>query len=383
MRQRVFGWVESIVATRPGAQEVLIRSDLDDALSSASARAREFAAPRRALNLVSLCGTLHIGDRVLLNTVAVEMRLGTGGLDFVIGKMDGASDLPEVPGHIMKLRYTPLQIPILAVEAPESPHHASLVSASELNDLPVVCAELHSQVPAICAAARWAMQHGMMTRPVRIVYIMTDGAALPLALSRLAPEMKSRGLVDVTITCGHAFGGDYEAVNLYSALLAAREVAKADLVVVAQGPGNVGTGTRLGFSGVDQGLAVNATASLGGVPIVAARISFADSRERHQGLSHHTVTVLKHIAHARAFLALPRLAERESKIVEAALFAHGIFDRHDPVTVDAEEALTALIASGIAVTTMGRTIQEERPFFLAASAAGVLAAQLAEAQLLA
>ncbi len=381
MRQRAFGRIEAIIADRPGAQEVLTRldpdaGDTDPAKSSAS-------TPRRALNLISLTGRLEVGDRVLLNTVAVEMRLGTGGLDFVIGRIDAIGEIPGVAGHILKLRYTPLQMPVLSIEAPESPHHTTLVSASELNDLPVVCAELHSQMAAICAAARWAMERSLIRRPIRIVYIMTDGAALPMALSRLVPEMKSRGMLDVTITCGHAFGGDFEAVNLYSALLAAKEVAGADLVVVAQGPGNVGTGTRMGFSGVDQGLAVNATASLGGVPIVAARISFADARERHQGLSHHTITVLKRVARARAFIALPRLTEREARIVDAALFQHGILDHHDPITIDADQALESLVGSGLEVTTMGRQISEERSFFLAATAAGLLAAQLVEARLLA
>ena len=63
---------------------------------------------------------------------------------------------------------------------------------------------------------------------------------------------------------GQSFGGDLEAVTLHSGLLAARHVLGADLVVVAQGPGNLGTGTRWGFSGVAAGEAVNAVAVLGG-----------------------------------------------------------------------------------------------------------------------
>ena len=45
---------------------------------------------------------------------------------------------------------------------------------------------------------------------------------------------------------------------MHTGLLAARHVVGADLVVVAQGPGNLGTGTRWGFSGVAAGEAVNA-----------------------------------------------------------------------------------------------------------------------------
>ena len=47
---------------------------------------------------------------------------------------------------------------------------------------------------------------------------MTDGAALPLALSDLVATLRDRDLVDTTITCGHAFGGDHEAVSVFSAL---------------------------------------------------------------------------------------------------------------------------------------------------------------------
>src|SRR5205823_5808213 len=126
---------------------------------------------------------------------------------------------------------------VLAVEAPESPHHEAIANFSSLSDRPVVCAELHSQVPAICAGARWGLRECGWPREPRIVYIMTDGAALPLALSRLVPQMQKAGLVQATITAGQAFGGDYEAVNLYSALAAARCVTEADIVIVCQGPG--------------------------------------------------------------------------------------------------------------------------------------------------
>ena len=91
---------------------------------------------------------------------------------------------------------------------------------------------------------------------------MTDGAALPMALSRLVPEIKSRAGCMRPITAGQAFGGDFEAVNLYSALAAAKEAAHADIIVAGPGPGAVGTATPLGFSGLDQGLAINAAASL-------------------------------------------------------------------------------------------------------------------------
>ena len=77
---------------------------------------------------------------------------------------------------------------------------------------------------------------------------------------------------------------------MHSALLAARHVVDADIAVVAQGPGNLGTGTRWGFSGVAAGEAVNAAAVLRGHPVAALRVSGADPRERHRGVSHHSLT---------------------------------------------------------------------------------------------
>jgi len=343
----------------------LERDDLQDV------RVRVGDQERRALCYPRLTGAVEVGDEVLLNTWAVEMRLGSGGADFVAA--GPFRDEPvEPPGHIIKLRYTPLQHPVLAAEAPESPHHAAISRFRSLEGIPVVCAELHSQLPAIAAAAKWETLGS-----ARVVYVMTDGAALPLALSDLVHRMREAHLVDATVTAGQAFGGDFEAVNLYSALAVARVAARADVIVVGQGPGNVGTGTALGFSGIEQGTAINAAAVLGGTAIAVARLSFADPRPRHVGLSHHTRTVLSQIAQCSALVPIPSLPEAERRLLMADLERAGLRERHEFVTVQASYGLEALERTGIPVTTMGRSIGEERPFFLAAAAAGQLAGQIA------
>src|SRR5258707_1372148 len=87
------------------------------------------------------------------------------------------------------------------------------------------------------------------------------------------PEVGDRVLLNLgalrsrlagVVTVGQAFGGDLEATNVHGGLLAARHVLGADVAVVAQGPGNLGTGTTWGFSGTAVGEAVNATVALGG-----------------------------------------------------------------------------------------------------------------------
>ncbi|HSV74494.1 MAG TPA: DUF3866 family protein [Chthonomonadales bacterium] len=326
---------------------------------------------RAAICYPGLTGAVRVGDEVVLNTWAVEMRLGSGGADFVASASLGAEP-SEPPGHIIKLRYTPLQLPVLAAEAPESPYHDAVSRFRSLDGIPVVCAELHSQLPAIVAAAKWETLGS-----ARVVYVMTDGAALPLAYSRLVHGMREARLIDATVTAGQAFGGDFEAVNLYSALAVARVAARADIIVICQGPGTVGTGTALGFSGIEQGTAINAAAILGGTAIAVARLSFADPRPRHVGLSHHTRTVLGQIAQCSALVPIPSLPEAERRMLMADLERAGLRERHEFVTVQAVYGLEALERSGIRVTTMGRGVGEERPFFLAAAAAGQLAGQIA------
>lgn len=351
------GQVETVDASAPEALRLTVRTE---------------CGVRHAIAYTELIGPVLAGDRVLLNTWAVELALGTGGTDFVVS-VDRPVRRAEPPGHIMKLRYTPLQVPVAAVEAPESPHHSAMRRFATLSAMPVVCAELHSQIPAIAAAAKWQTDGD-----ARIAYIMTDGAALPAALSRLIPRMRERGLIDCCITAGQAFGGDLEAVNIYSALAAAQTVAKCDIAIVGQGPGNAGTETPLGFSGMDQAIALNAASGLDATPIAAVRLSFADPRPRHVGLSHHTGTVLSCGTLCPALVPIPRLSSPEDASLRRRLSSMGILHRHEVITVHAEPALEALLATGIEVTTMGRGIQEERAFFLAAGAAGLVAGQWLE-----
>ncbi len=87
-----------------------------------------------------------------------------------------------------------------------------------------------------------------------------------------------------------------ECTNIYTGLIAAKEVLKGDITIITMGPGIVGTGTKYGFSGIEQGQIIDAVNTLGGNPIVVPRISFRDLRERHKGMSHHTRTILSEIA---------------------------------------------------------------------------------------
>jgi hypothetical protein len=239
-----------------------------------------------------------------------------------------------------------------------------------LDGTPVVACSLHSQVAAAAAVAK------ARDPEVRIAYVMTDGGALPLAMSDLVAGLRERDLVDVTLTCGHAFGGDLECVNVFSALLAARWVADADLIIVSIGPGVVGTGTPLGHTGMDQGQSLAAAGALGGSPVAALRISFADPRPRHRVVSHHSLAALRFGALCRCAVAVPHLEPGHARLVAQRLEEAGVSSRHDVHVVDASDTLAALEARGLAPTTMGRKPPEDPEVFLAAGAAAVVALSL-------
>ena len=328
-------------------------------------------APGRAVSYTSLSGTCVIGDRVLLNTTAVDLALGTGGVHFVVARMgegSGAAFDDPSGGHIMKLRYTPLQRDVLSVESPESPHHTVMASADDLGGVPVVCCGLHSHVPLVAAAVKAADPE------LTVAYCMTDQAALPLALSNVVRESRAAGLLDATVTCGQALGGEYEAVNLHSGLVAARHVVGADVIVVGIGPGVVGTATPLGHGGIAQGEALNAVAALGGSPVACLRVSFADARERHRVVSHHTLAALTRIALAPVAVAVPCLEHAQMRELDEALGRAGVWNRHIRANGSADPRIPDM--RGVAVSTMGRGFEQDSAFFFAAYAAGEVAASM-------
>ncbi|WP_432825407.1 DUF3866 family protein [Dactylosporangium sp. CA-092794] len=315
----------------------------------------------RALAYPALVGTPRPGDRVLLNLNALALGLGTGGYALVVALPDRLPEDVDAPGHVVKARYTPLQAIVLAADEEASPLRAALAGASDLAAMPVVVADLHSALPAVVAGA-------LATRPdARIAYVMTDGGALPAWFSRTLDAL--RPLLAGTVTAGQAFGGDLESTNVHSALLAARHGLGADLAVVTQGPGNLGTGTSWGFSGVAAGEAVNAVAALGGHPVAAPRISDADPRPRHRGVSHHSLTAFGRVALAPADLVMPAdLSPALAAVVRPALSA--LCPPHTLVEVPSTDLAEALAALPVKLSTMGRDFTQDTAYFLSAAAAG-------------
>lgn len=341
-----------LIAERPGAAEWDVDVDGE--------RARALAYPE-------LVGPVCEGDELLLNTGAVTLGLGTGGVHLVVAVLNGdATDLPE-DATTMKIRYLPHQV---AVRTVEETHRDAIEGAGGLHGTPVICAPLHSMVAPIAAGARAA---GAAT----IAYVMTDGAALAGGFSRLVPRLRQAGLLDGWITSGQAFGGEVEAITLWTALVAAVEVLGADVVIVADGPGNLGSETTWGVSALGTGEALNAVEALGGRAVAALRVSFADPRERHRGLSHHSLTILERVATCRANVVVPVLDGAERDAVWDALRARRLEDRHQLIEADGRPAMEAMERAGVEVESMGRAPADDPAFFLSAGAAGVVAARMA------
>ena len=336
----------------------------------------------RALAYPALTGHPQPGDRVLVNTTALDLRLGTGGYALVVAVPDRLPADPALAGHLVKARYTPLQVIVLGADEQGSPHHDLLRDADDLDGMPVVVADLHSALPAVLAGVFDSSERTGANPPpargsARVVYVMQDGGALPAWFSRTCATLKEAGWLAATVTTGQSFGGDLETVTVHTGLLAARHVLGADIAVVAQGPGNLGTGTRWGFSGVAAGEAVNAAAALGGRPVASLRVSDADPRERHRGISHHSLTAYGRVALARADVVVAALDGEFGARVAAE--AGGLDERHRIVTVPVDGLEAALRACPAPLSTMGRGLDEDLAYFLTAAAAGRHAGRLLRA----
>jgi hypothetical protein len=345
------GTVVDVVGRRPGAVELRVEVDGGEA---------------GALAYPTLVGSIGAGDRVILNTTAVELGLGTGGLHLVIARVAASADV-EHAGRVMKARYLPNQAAVQTVEET----HADVLEGATLGGVPVVAAPLHSMLAPIAAGVKAAAD-------ARVVYVMTDGAALHGRFSHLVAGLREVGLLDGFVTTGQAVGGDHEAVTLWSGLLASVAVLDAEVVVVADGPGNLGTATTWGVSALANGHALDAAETLGGRPVAALRVSFGEVRERHRVVSHHSLTILDGVCHVAANVAVPVLDdEAERDAVWDALRARRLEERHQLVEVDGRPALDELRRRRVAVTSMGRSPADDPAFFLAAGAAGVLAGRMA------
>jgi hypothetical protein len=294
---------------------------------------------------VVLLGPCRQGDEVVVNVAARDLGLGSGGFDIVhVNLTRGLAGEGVAGAHVMKLNYTSLQHAVEPVEG-------------EGLDVPLgrpaAVFGLHGQL----APLAWAFAQAA-AGDARLGYVQTAGGALPGSLSRVVAQLRERGLLAGHLTAGPTFGGEQEAISTAGAVHHGLAEAGWDAAVCGPGPGILGSASALGHGGMAALDSAHAALALGCPTVVVARMSSADPRERHRGVSHHTRTVLDLLL-APVVVALPGDADVDVESLSA---------RHDVRGVEVD--LDGYAASGLPARTMGRDLSQDPLFFAAALAAG-------------
>jgi uncharacterized protein DUF3866 len=317
----------------------------------------------------ALLGEMHEGDEVVVNVAAVALGLGSGGFDVVhVNLTRGLDATPAGDNHVIKLNYTSLQHPVRPVERevgrfipPREGKGATALAA------PALVLPLHGHL----APAAWAAAQA--SPGIRVGYVQTGGGALPGALSRDVATLRERELLCGHVTAAPAYGGEREALSVAGALDAAANDLGWEAILVGPGPGIIGSDTALGHGGMAALDSAHAALALGLPTLLSPRLSSGDSRERHRGVSHHTLTILELLL-APVGVAVPGVADdlpMHEEVVEA--LGSAAASRHRLTEAPAD--LAAYATSSLPTTTMGRTIEQDPLFFAAPLAAGTVLAR--------
>jgi len=308
----------------------------------------------------ALLGEMREGDEVIVNVAALDLGLGSGGFDVVHVNLTRGLDAPAGGSeHVIKLNYTSLQHPVEPVELPLGalpPPEAKVTAEGSERTMPVLVLPLHGHL----APAAWAA--AQMAPGLKLGYVQTAGGALPGSLSRDVAQLRERNLLCNQITAAPAYGGEHEALSVAGALDAAANGLNWDAALLGPGPGIIGSDTRLGHGGMAALDSAHAALALGLPTLLSPRLSEADPRERHRGVSHHTLTVLELLLGGVGVPVPDGNADLAAKLAAAA------GDRHK--LQEAPVDLVGYAASGLPARTMGRGIEEDALFFAAALASG-------------
>jgi Protein of unknown function (DUF3866) len=336
-------------------------------------------APRRAVADIGLMGLAQPGDELIVNTQALDLGLGSGGFDVVhVNLTRGLEGQGTPDAHVMKLNYSSLQHAVLPVERGEW---------SLPLERPVGVLALHGQL----APAAWAFARN--GAKLRLGYVQTEGGALPGGRSVVVHTLLERGLLAGHISAGACFGGQLEAMTTAGALHHAFTQLGWDAAVCGPGPGIVGSASALGHGGLVALDSAHTTLALGASALLVARMSSADPRPRHRGISHHTLTVLDLLLEP-VVVSLPA-GMRSPVGTELRASLSGAFSREGSRTQGAEGDvsrparlarhdwrrvpvdLPGYAEGELPAQTMGRGISEDPLFFAAALAGGSTLADLA------
>lgn len=340
-----------------------------------------------AYALVGVVGEPAVGDEVVVDTTAIELGLGTGGAHVVHANLtqlrSGAPDarspkpalgyraITERDQVVVKARYLSEQVAVVASRTTDG--------ELPLAGVRVLLCGLHSYAMAAVAVAH-DVGAGFSYAPAdtsdsgegreppalrrRVAYVMTDGGALPFAMSALASELVARDLLAATVSAGQSFGAGIEAVNVVDGVAAAKAQG-IRRVVVAAGPGHVGTANRYGFSGLDLAGHAAVLTKLGATVALCVRASSTDGRDRHRGVSHHTRT-------------LAGLLPKAATVVLPDVLSHGLSGAAGgarEVVVRPGDVAASLARHQLDVTSMGGRLVDDQLACACIGAAGRWLAQ--------
>ncbi|MFY9177696.1 MAG: DUF3866 family protein [Caldicoprobacterales bacterium] len=319
---------------------------------------------KKAINYIEMTGPVNPGNIVLVNTTASTLNLGTGGYHYIMANFNSPTS-QKLPGygHGMKLKYTPNQINILFAEEQDSLLHEKFNEKLDLKRKLIFIGELHSMIVPLCAHIKFRSENKK-----KIACIITDHGALPVWFSKNIRLLKSKGLLDTVISIGNAFGGDYECVNIYTALQLATNILNMDASIISMGPGIMGTGTSFGFSGLELGFYLDFCHSKSAQALFVPRISFKDVRSRHYGISHHFINMFKELVIRPVPIVLPYMDSKKNYYVLKQLRESGILSKHPIAIRNGRTIICSLTRYGLNPTTMGRGIDDDPEFFYAAGA---------------
>ena len=179
-----------------------------------------------ALNYERLTGRAGPGDLLLLNTTAIHLSLGSGGLHFVEFNFSRPPPPFRGCGHIMKLRYTPWQMRVLSCEERASGHRPQLDRFTGLAGMPVLIGELQYGGTAAAVLKYTAPIDGS---PISYRW---NGAAAGIQPQRRSAEGERGSRM---VTSGHAFGGDFRSSQCLPALATCR-ANRGGCGIIAPGP---------------------------------------------------------------------------------------------------------------------------------------------------
>jgi hypothetical protein len=334
---------------------------------------------RAAIGDVALLGAAQAGDELIVNVEANDLGLGSGGFDIVhVNLTRGLAAPGDGAANVMKLNYTSLQHTVRPVE-------------DEQLQLPlgraVAVLALHGQL----APVAWAFSTA--APGARVGFVQTAGGALPGGHSRTVRMLRERGLLAGHVTAGACFGGEGEAITTAGALHHGVRALGWDAAICGPGPGIVGSSSPLGHGGMAALDSAHAALALEAPTLLVARMSHGDERERHRGISHHTLTVLDLLLEPvtvalPAGMRSPVGVDLRSRLGDAFGANHPAkpplaVDVERPVRITrhdwrrAEVDLPGYAASGLPSQTMGRTLEQDPLFFGAALAGGGVLAELA------